>query len=216
MTTLDLPRPTPAGGQGAAVPALVAAPQPERRATRSQRLGLLAGLVVAACLALYLFASILLPFVAAAGIAYFLDPPATRLTRAGVSRGVAAVLMIVALLAAGLLFALLLYPLLLAQLGAAGRPARRPMFSAVRHLGRRADHPACRSLPRAGLHRRASCAIWSARQAGSMLSFLRGSRERAWSGAGSRCSTSCPLLVVTPVVAFYLLRDWRRAVARVD
>ena len=43
---------------------------------------LLVGLLVAAWLALQLFASVLLPFVAAAGIAYVLDPPTTRLTRA--------------------------------------------------------------------------------------------------------------------------------------
>ena len=51
--------------------------------------------------ALQLFASVLLPFVAAAGIAYFLDPPATRLPRAGMPRGAAALLLVVALVAAG-------------------------------------------------------------------------------------------------------------------
>ena len=35
----------------------------------------------------YLFSSILLPFVAAACIAYFLDPPTTRLARIGMPRG---------------------------------------------------------------------------------------------------------------------------------
>ncbi len=68
-------------------------------------------------MALQLFASILLPFVAAAGIAYFLDPLAARLTRLGMPRGMAAMLLVVGLVAAGLLFALLLYPLMLAQIG---------------------------------------------------------------------------------------------------
>ncbi len=40
-------------------------------------------------------ASVLAPFVAAAGIAYVLDPPTTRLTRLGLSRGIAALLMII-------------------------------------------------------------------------------------------------------------------------
>ena len=57
-------------------------PEP-RRATRAQRVTLLVGLALAALAAIQLFASILLPFVAAAGIAYFLDPLALRLTRAG-------------------------------------------------------------------------------------------------------------------------------------
>ncbi len=87
------------------------------RATRGQRVALLVGLTLVALAALQLFKAILLPFVAAAGTAYFLDPLATRLTRAGLRRGAAALLLVVGLVAATLLFALLLYPLILAQLG---------------------------------------------------------------------------------------------------
>jgi predicted PurR-regulated permease PerM len=41
-------------------------------------------------LALELFASVLAPFVAAAVLAYALDPPTTLLVRLGLSRGAAA------------------------------------------------------------------------------------------------------------------------------
>ena len=85
-------------------------------ATRAQRIALLAGLLVAAWLILQLFGSMLLPFVAAAGIAYFLDPLAVRLTRIGVGRSIGAGVLILGLLLAILLFALLLYPVLLAQI----------------------------------------------------------------------------------------------------
>ena len=57
-----------------------------------------------------LFASILLPFVAAGGLAYILDPPATRLTRLGIPRFLAALSLVLAMIAGGLVFALLLYP----------------------------------------------------------------------------------------------------------
>ena len=81
MKTLDLPQREPSP---------TVAPEPVRiplpHATRAQRFGLLAGLAVVLAAALHLFASILLPFVAAAGIAYFLDPPTTRLTRAVAGR----------------------------------------------------------------------------------------------------------------------------------
>ena len=87
------------------------------QATRGQRVALVVGLLVVAWLTLQLFASVLAPFVAAAGIAYVLDPPTTRLTRFGIGRGLAALLMILGLLAAVLLFALLLYPLILQQIG---------------------------------------------------------------------------------------------------
>ena len=55
------------------------------QATRGQRVALVVGLLVVVWLALQLFASVLAPFVAAAGIAYVLDPPTTRLTRLGLA-----------------------------------------------------------------------------------------------------------------------------------
>ncbi len=85
------------------------------RPTRGQRIALIVGLLVTLWLALDLFAAILAPFVAAAVIAYALDPPTTRLARIRLPRGLAALVMIVALLLGVLMFALLLYPLLIAQ-----------------------------------------------------------------------------------------------------
>ena len=188
---------------------LVAAP---RTATRAQRVALLAGLLVVAYLALYLFASILLPFVVAAGIAYFLDPPTTRLTRAGVPRGLAAILMIAALLLAGLLFALLLYPLLVAQLSLL--VTRVPTYvNAIRDwsgdlivrlqdaFGPEYVDGKLRDIVGA--------------QAGSMLSFVLGAATRLV-GGGFALFNVLSLAVVTPVVAFYLLRDWRKAVDHID
>ena len=91
------------------VPAeLPAALPPGFHATRAQRFALIIGLLVVFWLALQLFASVLAPFVAAAVIAYALDPAATRLTKLGLPRGAAALLMILAVIAAVLLFALLL------------------------------------------------------------------------------------------------------------
>jgi predicted PurR-regulated permease PerM len=75
------------------------------QATRGQRVALVVGLLVVTWLALQLFASVLAPFVAAGGIAYVLDPPTTWLTRFRIGRGLAALLMILALLAGVLLFA---------------------------------------------------------------------------------------------------------------
>ncbi len=60
---------------------------PVYHATRVQRFALIIGLLVAFWLALQLFASVLAPFVAAAVIAYALDPPTTQLTRLGIRRG---------------------------------------------------------------------------------------------------------------------------------
>jgi predicted PurR-regulated permease PerM len=189
-----------------------APPLPAQHATRNQRFALLIGLALVAWLALELFASVLLPFVAAAGIAYFLDPAATRLTKAGMGRGAAALLLIVALLAAGLLFALLLYPLIIAQLGIL--IGRLPdyvsdirVFAAdvIRHLQER--------LGPEFVDEKLRDLVGG--QAGAMLSFLATALSRVI-GSGFALFNVLTLVVVTPVVAFYLLRDWPRVVARVE
>ncbi|HEY0202883.1 MAG TPA: AI-2E family transporter [Acetobacteraceae bacterium] len=207
MTTLDLPRPTP---PPAPPPAVL--PPAARTASRAQRLGLLAGLLLVAYLVLHLFASILLPFVAAAGIAYFLDPPTTRLTRAGMPRGLAALLMVVALVAACLLFALLLYPLLLAQVGLLIGRVPSYVYSVRLWAGEAISHLQER-LGSEYVDEKLRDLVGG--QAGAMLAFVAGALSRIV-GGGFALFNVLSLVVVTPVVAFYLLRDWRRAVARVD
>ena len=208
---LPLPEPTPP-----AVPAAVSAPGearfPLRPATRAQRFGLLAGLLLVLAAGLHLFASILLPFVMAAGIAYFLDPPTTRLTRAGMPRGMAALLMVVALVAAGLLFALLLYPLLLAQVGILISRVPSYIYSVRLWAGEVISHLQER-LGSEFVDERLRDLVGG--QAGAMLAFLAAALPRIV-GGGFALFNVLSLVVVTPVVAFYLLRDWRRAVARVD
>ena len=187
-------------------------PFPPREATRAQRIALLVGLLVAAWLGLQLFESVLLPFVAAAGIAYFLDPPATRLARAGIPRGAAALLLIIALIAAGLFFALLLYPLILAQIGIL--IARLPSY--VESLRTFLALTVERLQERLGpdfVDNKLRDLVGG--QAGAMLSFLATALSHLI-GGGFALFNVLTLLVVTPVVAFYLLRDWPRIVARVD
>ena len=180
--------------------------------TRTQRLLLLFGLGATTLVAVWEFSSILLPFVAAAGIAYFLDPPTTRLTRAGMPRGAAALLMVFALLAAGLLFALLLYPLLIAQVGLL--ITRAPQYAG--EIRAWAGEVIARLQDAFGPeYVDSKLRDLVGGQAGSMLSFLA-SALTGVVGSGFALFNVVSLAVVTPVVAFYLLRDWRRAVARVD
>jgi predicted PurR-regulated permease PerM len=154
---------------------------------------------------------VLLPFVAAAGIAYFLDPPTGRLTRAGLPRGPSALLMIVALLTAVLLFALLLYPIILSQIGLL--LGRVPAYAAqlqtwarevILHLQDRLgpDYVDDKLRDLVG------------GQAGAMLSFLAGALSRVI-GGGFAIFNVLTLVVVTPVVAFYMLRDWPSVVAQI-
>ncbi len=182
------------------------------RATRAQRIALLAGLAVAAWLALRLFSPILLPFVAASGIAFFLHPLASRLTSFGIRRDIAAVLVITMLLALGLLAVLLLYPLVVAQVsvlvdrvpdyaGSLRHFANHLISEAQAHLGTRYVNDRLRELVAA--------------QAGTVLGFFTAALARIV-GGGFAIFNVLSLLLVTPVVAFYLLRDWPAVIARID
>jgi predicted PurR-regulated permease PerM len=187
-------------------------PEPEPGTTRMQRLAILVAMVVGAWVALQLFASVLLPFVAAAGIAYFLDPPARRLTRMGVPRGAAALLMIMAVVAAWLLFALLLWPLILSQIGIL--ISRVPAY--VDEIRNFANGVVTHLQERLGpeyVDQKLRDLV--AGKAGTMLSVLVTAISRLIGGSFALFNV-LTLMVVTPVVAFYLLRDWPRLVARID
>ncbi len=189
-----------------------AMPPEPRHATKAQRVALLVGLAVAVLAVLQLFASILLPFVVAAGIAYFLDPLASRLHRAGMRRGLAALLLVVGLVAAGLLFALLLYPLILAQIGIL--VSRVPAY--VDDLRVWAGEVVVHLQERLGAeYVDGKLRDLVSGQAGAMLSFLAGALSRIV-GGGFALFNVLSLMVVTPVVAFYLLRDWPGMVRRVN
>jgi predicted PurR-regulated permease PerM len=181
-------------------------------ATRNQRVALILGLTLALCLCFYLFSSILLPFVAATGIAYFLDPVAVRMTRVGTPRWLAAVMLVMGLLAGMLTFALLLYPIILSQIGLLLERvpgyvvevqawANGTLSHLQQHLGSDFVDNKLREIVSA--------------HAGAMIPFAVGALARVI-GGGFAIVNALTLLVVTPIAAFYLLRDWPRLVARAD
>ncbi|MGH7056657.1 MAG: AI-2E family transporter [Acetobacteraceae bacterium] len=173
---------------------------------------MLAGLVIVAWVVLRLFASILLPFVAAAGIAYFLDPLARKMARLGLSRALASLLLIVGLIALGFLVVFFLYPLVVQQV--ALLVARLPDYvMAVRDF---AQHVAAEMQQRLGPdYFNGKLQALVSNEAGTVLTFLVRAVAGLISG-GFALFNVLSLVVVTPVVAFYLLRDWPKVVARVD
>ena len=186
--------------------------KPVFHATRAQRFALIIGLLVALWLALQLFASVLAPFVAAAVLAYGLDPPTTRATRLGLHRGAAALLMIAGVIALILLFALLLYPLVIVQVSLlvnripqyatlVQRWAREVLTHLQENFGQDVVNDKLRDLVSG--------------QAGSMLSILL-STVTGVIGGSFAIFNLLSLAVVTPVVGFYLLRDWPRVVGMIN
>ena len=155
---------------------------------------------------LWALSGILLPFLAGAALAYFLDPLADRLEARGLSRTAATGVVTVAML--GLFMAVLLLLVPSAVLQAQELIARLPDYAAALRAWLETAAPE-QLEPGEPLAQAMDMA--RERLNDAVPRILDG----AWSG-GLALVEFATLLVVTPVVAFYLLLDWDRMVARVD
>lgn len=170
----------------------------------------LAGMAVFGLL-LFLLSDILLPFVAGMAVAYMLDPIADRLEGWGLSRTMATVVitalfMVVAL---GALFVLL--PILYHQ--ALDLISRAPAIA-----GALRDYVL--SLSETLFEPLAPDQIDSAREAlaglaGNIAGWALDFGEGLWR-SGLALVNLIAMLFITPIVTFYLLRDWDHLVARMD
>jgi len=153
----------------------------------------------------------LLPFAFGAVIAYFLNPVAAALQRLGLGRTMASVVIIgiaALALAAAMVF---LLPLVVDQLrrlaetlpGDLERIRKWVEVLAERHLG--ASFPGFK----AGLER----ALGELAQ--SSTSLVGDAAKMLWS-RGQALINLVSLVLVTPIVAFYLLRDWPAVLDKID
>ena len=160
---------------------------------------------------LWALSSILLPFVVGIALAYVLDPAADRLERAGMGRGAVAMLLIGLAFLAVAAALVVLVPILEAQAVrlAARMPAYATMLQAetMRLVAAVQAHLSPEDMARL---REAAGGF-----AGKALVWAGGVFRGVWSG-GLALANFLGLLLVTPVVAFYLLRDWDHIVARLD
>lgn len=158
---------------------------------------------------IYLIRSILLPFILGAAIAYFLDPAADRLERAKFSRISASGLIIASffIVFGGLL--VLITPILAHQLSAliADIPNYLAIFEAryepqfYHYIGNLPDS-ASDSLKEA-----------ASNMSGGAVKYV-GSFVTGVFMSGMAVANVFSLILITPVVAFYLLRDWDVMVAK--
>ncbi len=159
----------------------------------------------------YALSGVLAPFIAGLAVAYFFDPVADRLESAGLSRGLAAGLVIVVFLGLVVAVAMLLYPLLHSQI--IGLLDRIPdLIDGLRQLAApllEQLNDKLASSDAAGLQGAAK------KYASGVLSWAGNLLQSLWSG-GLAFFNVLSLMVITPLVAFYLLRDWDRMVARFD
>lgn len=170
------------------------------------------GIFVFAGVSLYALSGILLPFVAGMALAYLLDPLADRLQRLGFGR-LGATIVILGLVVLLLALALILIiPLVIQQFGAFVEKlpdyvARLQALIADQGrplLERFGGGDALASVQRSVGDLVAAGAAWIA-------AFVRS----LWSG-GQAIVGVLGLLVVMPVVAFYMLVDWDRMIIAID
>lgn len=169
------------------------------------------GGIVVAGFALWLLSAILLPFVAGFAIAYFLDPPCDRLERWRLPRGAAALIVLLGFVLAVALVFLIIVPLLETQIVDLVRrfpsfvdTARNDVNSLMGFFQERLspdDYAKLRDAVGAKL--------------GDAFSWL-GRLLQSVVGGSFALFNILSLVFITPVVAFFLLRDWDRIVARID
>ena len=159
----------------------------------------------------YLFSEILLPFVAGMALAYFLDPVADRLERLGLSRAAATFMILIAFVFALSIAMIVLIPVLASQL--ADFLAKLPEYLAQLQTLITSFNPEW-------LEQRFGLDAGSLQEGlNSLLTsgvgFITTVFQSIWT-SGVALFSIVGLFVVTPVVAFYMLLDWDRMVAKVD
>jgi predicted PurR-regulated permease PerM len=161
--------------------------------------------------ALWLLHGILLPFVAGTALAYLLDPIANRLERLGLNRLAAALLIVGIFVLALLIMAILIVPLIAAQF-AAFIDKLPGYVTQLQSLVTDPNRPWLRKIVGESFADATKSTGELVRQSmGWLATFLRS----LWSG-GQAVISFFSLAVVTPVVAFYLICDWKRIVATLD
>ena len=162
-------------------------------------------------LALWLLADMLLPFVAGLAIAYFLDPMVDRTERAGLPRWAGVVLVLLSFLLVVVSVVLLLLPLVQAQasllidtLPHYAQVMRDRVLPAIDRLIHRLSPEDVERL-------RAAAGQYAGEAVGWVGRVLRGILS-----GGLALFDVFSVLFITPVVAFYLLRDWDKLVGAMD
>ncbi|MEZ5774316.1 MAG: AI-2E family transporter [Hyphomicrobiaceae bacterium] len=176
------------------------------------------GLLLAVVAVVAVLQGILLPFIASLGIAYLFDPVVDRLTRAGMSRFLAVVVLSAALVLVTVLVLLFVLPLVFDQLQNLWE-SRGDFQTKMQELlgGLQTFLSERLGVPVPDIE--AAVARGFADLGGTVGKTLPGSTLNIigtlWSGSLALVNF-LSLLFVTPVISFFMLLDWDRMVEKVD
>jgi predicted PurR-regulated permease PerM len=169
------------------------------------------GFTVVVILLIWLFRPILLPFVIGIALAYILNPAVTFVQRFVVSRAWSAAVVLLAVLAAIIGLFVVITPLIATQI--AGLIARLPGYVADLNDLVRSLAPQFNEW--LGPERASQLEASLAQFLGSGVEFL-GSITAQVAQSGLTVLNTVAVLILTPVVAFYLLLDWEGMVKGID
>ena len=179
--------------------------------TQVQRLWVWAAVFAAVIALVILVSGVLFPFIAGFAVAYFLDPLVDRIEDKGASRLLATLVVCILFFAVMIALMIVIAPLLQQQIVGLFSmvPSVIDVVTGWLEPVRAAlqDKYPGRPLEEFG----ANSKSFSSAAAAWLIRVLGG----IWQG-GLALFNGLSLLVITPVVSFYLLRDWDEIVARVD
>ena len=149
---------------------------------------------------------VILPFVVGGAIAYFLDPIADRLQRAGLSRVAATTVISVVMLLVAVALVLAVIPTLINQLTA--------LVNAAPDIFRKLQAFLTERFP--DLLDGDSTVRQTLQSIGETIRERGGELANTVIGSAMGVIGALLFIVVVPVVAFYMLLDWDRLIARID
>lgn len=161
--------------------------------------------------ALWVFSPILLPFIAGLVLAYFLDPVADALQRLGLSRLASALLIVIMAILTLVIGLVILAPMVMDQLGRLAGDLPSIIASLTQRFNELAPQWMKDMLAQSGADVQGSITQFAGRAAEWILSVLK-----TLLSGGLALVNLVSLLVVTPIVTFYLLVDWDDMIATVD
>ncbi|WP_138933648.1 AI-2E family transporter [Roseovarius arcticus] len=165
------------------------------------------GIAAAVFLAvLWVLGDVIMPFLVGAAIAYFLDPFADRLEALGLSRVLSVVLITILGLLIFIAMALLVVPTLTSQATA--------LIESAPELSRKLQNFVNQQFP--DIADAESALRKSLIGIGDTIKERGGEMLQTILGSVSSLINVAVLFVIVPVVAFYLLLDWDRMIARID
>lgn len=159
----------------------------------------------------WMLKGVLLPFVIGMAVAYFLDPVTTRLEKTGMGRAAATSVVLLSFVALFVLGVMLAFPVLQGQFVAfvEAVPAYVEKLRALSAPWIEKLQTQVLATPPEKIQQQAGG------MAGAALSWASGALKKIWDG-GVALFDIFSIILIAPVVSFYMLRDWPVMVDKVD